>query len=92
MARPRKDPNEARTTTQVSLRGRTASVFLELASLRGGEPAASMRWIIESWLAGEGRKILLEQYGINVLAHGPASNVVSIEGRTESGSVVRRTR
>jgi hypothetical protein len=80
MARPKLDPNDPHATPQVTLRGRSAYVLLELAKLRGGEADAA-RWIIDMWIGGEGRKILLEQYGIDVLAYKQASNVVPIKGR-----------
>lgn len=84
MARPKLDPTEPHLTTQITLRGRNASILLELAKIRGGELAEAARWIIDSWVGGEGRKVLQEQYGIDVLAHRQTSKVVSI-GRKKTG-------
>jgi hypothetical protein len=85
MARPKLDPNGPHVTTQITLRGRSASVLLELARYRTGELAEAARWVIDSWIGGEGRKILMDQYGIDVLAHRPANKVVSIDRKKNEG-------
>jgi hypothetical protein len=85
MARPKLDPNDPHVTTQITLRGRSASVLLELARYRTGELAETARWIIDSWIGGEGRKILMDQYDIDVLAHRPVKKVVPIDRKKNEG-------
>jgi hypothetical protein len=85
MPRNKLDPNEPHAAPQVTLRGRSAYILLELAQSRGGELADSARWIIDRWINGEGRTILKEQFGIDVLAYGTSRKVVSIDRKKNEG-------
>jgi hypothetical protein len=82
MGRHRKDPSEPCESPQVTFRGRAAFVLSELRNAQGGEMGDTVRWIVENWIAGEGRKILLESYGIDVLTYRSPSNVVPLVGRS----------
>ena len=69
MPRKKLDPNEPHLAPQVTLRGRSAYVLQCLVELRGGEPADTARWIIDSWInSDEGRKALAN-FGIDPLAY-----------------------
>jgi len=79
MSRKKLSLDEPHAAPQVTLRGRSAYVLQELAACRGGELADSARWIIDAWINGEGRSVLREQFGIDVLAYRPNNKVVSID-------------
>jgi hypothetical protein len=79
MGRHRKDPDEPCESPQITFRGRTAFVLNELKKAQGGELGDAVRWIVENWIGGEGRKILLESYGVDILAYRPPSNVVPLD-------------
>jgi hypothetical protein len=73
-------PDVEYTAPQVSLTGRNAWVVLELQRARGSaSPAEPAAWIIDQWIGGEGRKRLLDEYGIDIRKYRASSVVVPID-------------
>lgn len=83
MPRKKLDPSEPHVAPQVTLRGLNAYVFLALVERRGGEPAETARWIIDSWVRSEDGKKALGDYGIDLRAYRPANNVVTMPVRSK---------
>lgn len=72
---------ELKATPQPTLRGRNAWVFNELVAARGAGPAEASGWIIDQWINGEGRGILLETYDIDIRKYRRPSKVVDLNSR-----------
>lgn len=69
-------------TPEVSLRGRNAWVVECLADGRGKGQAEAAAWIIDQWISSaQGRKDLLEVYGIDVRDYQKPAKVVNIRGK-----------
>jgi hypothetical protein len=65
-------------TPQITLRGRNASIAQRLAAVREKGISEASAWMIDQYInSAQGRKDLLEMYGIDVREHQKPNKVVN---------------
>lgn len=72
--------------TQVTLRKRNALAVQRLAEVSGKTQAATVEWMVDQWLNGEGRQALLDSYDIDISAFQERSKVVTFRERDGGAS------
>lgn len=77
--RPTDDPGVPKCCPQVTLKGRSAWVVERVSQQQGGGAAATVAWIVETWIASrEGRDLLRESFKVDPADYAPRKTVVPI--------------
>jgi hypothetical protein len=88
MSRKRAENGPYYETPQITLRGRNAWVVQKLAADRDKGIPEAAAWMIDQWISSpQGRKDLLEVYGIDVREYKRPGNVVHIRDKKHGDGV-----
>jgi hypothetical protein len=68
---------------QVTLRNRNALIVRAVAVQSGKSEAATVEWMVDQWLNGAGRQILLDAYSLDIRSFQQRPKVVPIRPQEE---------